>query len=109
MELTMLTENYCDECYEVVHAVFDMDDFYAHRIGTIRCPNCGHVIMPCNECDDHDGCGDCPWRGVHPEEAMSDEATLRYIRDTTPKMFRYYLDGSMGEAMQKVAKKIQNE
>lgn len=107
-EMTMLTENYCDECDEVVHAVFDEEDFYAHRIGTVLCPNCGHVIMPCNECENHDECGNCPWRGVHPESAISPEAMLRYIRGRSQEEFRRYLDGAMGDVMQELANKIQN-
>jgi len=33
----MMTENFCGECDEVVHALFNTEDFYDHKVGRIRC------------------------------------------------------------------------
>lgn len=110
--MCILTENYCDECNEVVHAVFDERDFYAHKIGTIRCPACGHIIMPCNECEDHDACGDCPWSRLHESKAsaaMSDEAYIHYLHDCEPKFYKMFRDGEMGDHYAKIIEKIEKE
>ena len=105
-EMDMLTENYCDECDEVVHAVFDDEDFRNHRVGSVKCPKCGHIIMPCNECENRAGCGNCPWASCHPEKAMSDEAFVRYLKDEEPDCFGKFLDGSMGEKYRQIAKSV---
>jgi hypothetical protein len=70
--MKMMTENYCTECDEVVHQVFDDEAFYNHTVGTITCPKCGSIVMPCNECDDHSKCGECPWNGVNGTVGMDD-------------------------------------
>ena len=105
--MSMMTENYCDECDAVVHAVFDEDDFYNHRVGTVKCPDCGETILPCNECEDHSACSQCPWSGVPATEAMSDEAYVRYERSVNPKVFEMFKNGDMGEVYQKVALEIE--
>ena len=107
--MSMMTENYCDECDEVVHAVFDEEDFYGHKVGTIRCPHCGNAIMPCNECEDHSRCGECPWHGVRPTEALSDEAYVRYERDCNPKVFEMFKNGDLGETYQSIALAIEKK
>ena len=78
--MNILTENFCPECDEVVHQVFDREDFYRHEVGALYCPKCGHLILPCNECDDHSNCMDCPWsKCAERSTAMSDEAYMRYL------------------------------
>ena len=57
----MRVEEYCDDCDRMVCAVFSREDFDAHKVGRIRCRH-GHVVMPCQECEDHDQCHDCPWK-----------------------------------------------
>jgi hypothetical protein len=105
----MLLENYCDECDEVVHAVFNDDDFINHRIGTIRCPVCGSTILPCNECENHDMCSECPWDNVPPEDAMSDEAYMRYIRAYEPWLYEKFVNGEMGNHYDDIIKKIEKK
>ena len=107
--MSMMTENYCDECDTVVHAVFDETDFHNHKVGTIRCPVCGETIFPCNECETRDNCSHCPWLQTPATEAMSDEAYVRYERAVNPKLFDLFRNGDMGEVYQKVALKIEKE
>ena len=61
-----MTENFCDTCDAVVNVVFGVEDFWAFKVGRVRCPACGAVLMPCNECfgtdvSDKYGCAKCPW------------------------------------------------
>lgn len=79
----IMTENYCDECDEVLHAVFDIDDFESHHRGSIMC-KCGTVVMPCNECDDHGMCGDCPWKDSIATPAMSGVEYLKWMKENKP-------------------------
>ncbi len=70
-----LTENFCDECDSVVNAAFDVERFWRHEVGRVRCPTCGAVVAPCNECFGTDiqekfGCGACPWRSSAVAEAQ---------------------------------------
>ena len=37
--MTMMTENYCNDCDEVLNAVVDVDDFCDFKVGRIRCKN----------------------------------------------------------------------
>ena len=105
--MTIMTENYCDECNEVVHAVFDEEDFRNHKVGTIKCPVCGETIFPCNECEDHSACSSCPWFQTPSTEAMSDEAYVRYERSENPKFFEMCLNGDLGPTYQMVALAIE--
>jgi len=102
----IITENYCDECDEEIHALFDEDKFFAHKVGALKCPACGAIVMPCNECEDHDACGDCPWRGCKPVKGMSEMSYVKYIKAEEPKLFRMFLAGDCGEFYQKIAKKV---
>lgn len=59
-------ENFCDECDAVLNAVFDYDRFWSFEVGRVKCTECGHVNVPCNECFGTDimniyGCLNCPW------------------------------------------------
>lgn len=93
----IMTENYCDECDDVLHAVFDIDDFESHRLGSIMC-KCGTVVMPCNECEDHGMCGDCPWKDSIPTPAMSDVEYVKWIKETAPASWEILKDAFNGGA-----------
>lgn len=103
----ILTENYCDECDEVLHQVFGRRAFFAHQVGALICPTCGHVTMPCNECEDHDACDNCPWANAEESNTMSDEAYMRYLKACEPKIYKKFKDGEMGDHYAKVIKKIE--
>ena len=107
---SILLEEYCDECDETVHQVFTEKAFLAHKVGRIRCPNCGHVILPCNECGDHDACGDCcPWRHAEIDKPMSDEAYIHYLRDFHPTVYEMFSSGECGDHYKGIIEKIEGE
>ena len=91
----IMTENYCDECDDVLHAVFDIDDFESHHRGSIMC-KCGTVVMPCNECEDHGMCGDCPWKDSIPTPAMSDVEYLKWMKENEPASWEILKDAYNG-------------
>ena len=103
----VLTENYCDECDEMLHQVFFLKAFRDHKVGAVICPKCGHVTMPCNECEDHGDCGNCPWGVSEASAAMSDEAYMRFQKSHEPKIYKKFKDGEMGDHFAKVIKKIE--
>lgn len=103
----ILTEDYCDECDEVLNQVFDERQFFSYKVGALICPKCGHVTMPCNECEDHDACGDCPWRKAKATKAMSDEAYMRYLKAHEPKIYKIFKDGENGDYYAEIIKKIE--
>lgn len=109
MNRHILTENYCDECDEVLNQVFDYKAFRSHKVGALICPKCGHVTMPCNECEDHDGCGDCPWAKSERTVAMSDESYMRYLRAYEPEIYREIKSGDNGDYYAEIIKKIEED
>lgn len=61
------TENFCDVCDSVVSVSFAIENFWNFKVGRARCPTCGAIVLPCNECfgtniSDRFGCAKCPWR-----------------------------------------------
>lgn len=112
--MKMITENYCDRCDACVHAVIDFDEFAKFRSGPVRC-HCGHVVMPCNECDEGRllgksfDCARCPWRNCDPMDEMTDLDYVRFIKDDDPAVFDCYLNGHCGEIYQKLAEEIEKE
>lgn len=103
----ILIENYCDECDEVLHQVFDEGQFLSHKVGALICPNCGHVTMPCNECENHADCGNCPWANAEKSNTMSDEAYMRYLKSHEPKIYKKFKDGENGDYYAEIIKKIE--
>ena len=103
----ILTENFCDECDEVLNQVFDEKAFYAGKVGALICPKCGHVTMPCNECEAHDACGDCPWAKSDRCVAMSDESYMRYLRAYEPATYKLFKSGENGHYYDKIIAKIE--
>ena len=69
-------ENYGDECDWPINTTCDSEDFWAHKVGRVRCPKCGTVVLPCNECaaetplGERD-CGNCPWSNAEILEENS--------------------------------------
>lgn len=57
----IMMEDYCCECDGVINAECDCEDFNSHKAGRVRCPMCGAVNLPCNECADHTACNNCPY------------------------------------------------
>lgn len=105
---SVLLEEYCGECDETVHQVFTEKAFSAHKVGRIRCPNCGHAILPCNECEDHDACGDCPWKRAEIDKPMSDEAYIRFIRTEDPELYEMFKNGDNGDYYKVIIEKIES-
>ena len=106
--MEMMTENYCEGCDFVVHQVFNEDEFYDHKVGAIKCPECGTVIMPCNECDvEHQDCENCPWKNSMVSDDMDDEEYLEWYKKNNPEVFKMMLDGELGEEYQEIAKSLQ--
>lgn len=102
----IMTENYCDECDDVLHAVFDIDDFESHHRGSIMC-KCGTVVMPCNECDDHGMCGDCPWKDSIATPAMSDVEYVKWIKENEPATWEILKDSYNGGVYAEVIRKLE--
>ena len=105
----ILTENFCPECDEVVHQVFNAEDFFNHKVGLMICPKCGATIQPCNECETHDACGDCPWMKniMEKSKVMSDESYMRYLKAHEPKIYEMFKSGENGNYYDKVIAKIE--
>ena len=108
----MITENYCDSCDGVIHAVFNAEDFYNFKVGRIRC-ECGTVMVPCNECLDENGqhykCSECPWKNAEIVDAMTDEDYVKWVKDNEPDMFKRFLDLSNGDYYRELAEKVIDE
>lgn len=103
----IITEDFCDECDEVLHQVFARKAFFAHQVGVVICPKCGHATMPCNECENHDACGNCPWTNAEKPNTMSDEAYMRYLKSHEPKIYKKFKDGENGDYYAEIIKKIE--
>ena len=101
----MMTENYCDECDEVVHQVFGERDFYKHKVGRIICPVCGHFVMPCNECN-ATNCEDCPWKKSEPTKGMDETEYIVWYKENDPKVFDLMKSGDLGEYFKKIANEL---
>ena len=99
--IDMDTENFCDDCDDVLHAVFNIKDFWGHKVGLIRC-KCGCVVKPCNECggEDADGnavsCDNCPWVNAKITDAMTDEEYVLWLKDNDKNTFEVYADPKNG-------------
>lgn len=105
----MITENYCNDCNNVVHAVFNFKDFYDFKFGRIRC-KCGCVIVPCNECIDKNGqhynCSKCPWKNAEIKDEMTDDEYFKWVKENEPNLFEMFLNGNFGEESKQLAEKI---
>lgn len=103
----IMTENYCDDCDDVLHAVFDGFDFFNYKVGRIRC-KCGCIVKPCNECEiDHiRSCANCPYDKAKVVDAMTDEEYAKWEKENEPETFALMLKGELGEHYEKVAKKV---
>jgi len=110
----ILTENYCDDCDEVLYAVFDEDAFNNHKVGAIQC-KCGCIVMPCNECNwvdingNHTECETCPWKNADVTKAMSDEAYVRWCKANEPKIYEIMKGNTNGDYYHEIIKKIESE
>ena len=103
----VLTENYCDECDQVLHAAFDRNEFFDHKTGVVECPDCGKRVMPCNECPDHANCDNCPWGNTPSAAGLSDEGYVRFLREHEPKSYETYRNGANGEYYAKICAEIE--
>jgi hypothetical protein len=101
----MMTENYCDGCDNVVHQVFNEEDFYNHKVGLIKCPECGTIIKPCNECD-HNNCVDCPWKSASISEAMSDEEHIHWYKENDKDVYELMKNGDLGLGYKELVEEI---
>ena len=59
--MTMLLDEFCANCDAYVTAFVDKQAFADHKTGRIRCPECDAAIRPCNTCEEHDKCSECPY------------------------------------------------
>lgn len=103
-DVKIMTENYCDECDNVLHAVFDIGDFESHRRGSIVC-ECGTVVMPCNECDGNE-CGDCPWRDSIPTPAMTDVEYVKWVKENAPSLYNVLKDPCNGGSYAEIIREL---
>lgn len=60
-EADCVMENYCDQCGGVIESECEYAEFIRHRVGRVVCPSCGAVNLPCNECEEHWACDECPY------------------------------------------------
>lgn len=104
MNKMIMTENYCDDCDNVLHAVFDIGDFESHRRGSIIC-ECGTVVMPCNECDGK-LCGDCPWKESIPTPAMTDVEYVKWVKENAPTLYDVLKDPYNGGKYAEVIREL---
>lgn len=109
MNKAILTEDYCTECDEEVHQVFGEKAFLAHQVGRVRCPTCGSIVLPCNECEDNLACDNCPWASASIEKSMSDEAYIRYIRTEEPDLYELFRSGRNGNYYRDIIEKVEKE
>jgi hypothetical protein len=106
--MDMMSENYCDECDNVVHQVFNDEDFYNHKVGLIECPECGHIISPCNECDNNDNCEECPWRKAKISDAMTEEEHIRWYKENNTNVYNMMKSGELGYGYKELVEEIEN-
>lgn len=111
----IITENYCDECGNQVHATFDKEDFYNFKVGLVRCSECGHIIKPCNECMDVNGegyssCANCPWTGAKVVDSATNEEYLRFIKENDTSLYEAYKNEDNGfVCFSETIKKLEEE
>ena len=103
-----MTENYCDECDNVVNQVFNDEDFYNHKVGLIKCPECGHIISPCNECDNNDNCEECPWRKAKISDALTEEEHIRWYKENDTNVYNMMKSGELGYRYKELVEEIEN-
>jgi len=75
--MKMEMENTCTKCDCTISTVCNAEDFWAHKVGRVRCPECGAIVMPCNECAaetpiDKRDCDNCPWKRAKILEEKND-------------------------------------
>jgi len=107
----IMTENYCDDCDEVLNVPFDATDFWNFKVGRIRC-KCGCIVKPCNECfgtENHDTCGNCPWENAEIKDAMTDKEFMLWCRENEPATYEMYKGDSNGDYFHKVIAEIESE
>ena len=93
----MMTENYCNGCDNVVHQIFNVEDFYNYKVGLIKCPECGTIIKPCNECDNNDNCAECPWNMAKVSDPITDEEHIRWYKENDKKIYEMMKNGDLGD------------
>lgn len=93
----MMTENYCDECDNVVHQIFDVEDFYNYKVGLIRCPECGNIVIPCNECDNNDKCEECPWNNAKVSDAITEVEHILWYKENNKRIYEMMKKGDLGD------------
>jgi hypothetical protein len=95
--IDIMTENYCDECDNVVHQVFNIEDFYNYKVGLVKCPECGTIIKPCNECDNNDNCAECPWNKAKVSDAISEEEHILWYKENNKRIYEMMKKGDLGD------------
>ena len=107
--ISIMTENYCDECDNVVHQVFNFGDFYNHKVGLVKCPECGTIIKPCNECDDDDkNCLFCPWKNASVSDAISEEEHILWYKENNIGVYEMMKNGDLGDGYKELVEEIEN-
>lgn len=105
--MDIITENYCTGCDNIVHQVFNDEDFYNHKVGLIECPECGMLIRPCNECDDNSRCAYCPWNKAKISDAMTEEEHILWYKENDTKIYKMMKNGDLGEGYKELIEELE--
>ena len=73
----------------------------------IKCPECGTIIKPCNECDDNNRCADCPWKNASISEAMSDEDHILWYKENNMEIYEMMKNGDLGIGYKELVEELE--
>lgn len=99
-----VNEETCPECDETFVVRFKTEDFDNHETGRIVCPKCGRFVMPCNACNIHSDCANCPWKNANAVSPMTDRGYVLWCLRHSPQSFEMMLEGKLGSVYEKIAK-----
>jgi len=110
--MKVMTENTCDNCDDIIHAVIEEDDIRNFKVGYVKCPTCGKETLICNECYDekvkgHCDCGvNCPYRNGLTVIGMSDCEYVEWMKENEPSRFAAIKEGKCGDYYKNLIKEM---